>query len=303
MVIEVDNLTKIYDRQPVVDHLTFNSEGKEIIGFLGPNGAGKSTTMKMLTAYLQPSSGSAKVCGYDIMEDPIEVRKNIGYLPESNPLYGEMYVREFLGLTAKIYQLKDIKKTVEETIERVGLTSEANKKIYQLSKGYRQRVGIAQAIMHDPKLLVLDEPTSGLDANQLVEIRNLIKELGKEKTILFSSHIMQEVEMLCDRVVIINNGQLIADEKIQDIKARLKGNKVIKVEFAATNNLLDDYRDLKEGVVVTKGNGHLLFSSATTQDIRPLIFKKAVENNHIILEMFTLERGIEKVFQELTSEI
>lgn len=303
MVIEVDNLTKKYNNQAVVDQLTFNSEGKEIIGFLGPNGAGKSTTMKMLTSYLSPTSGSAKVCGYDIINDPIDVRKNIGYLPESNPLYGEMYVREFLRLVAKIYQIENKGNVINETIERVGLTSQANKKIYQLSKGYKQRVGIAQAIMHDPRLLVLDEPTSGLDANQLVEIRNLIRELGKEKTILFSSHIMQEIEVLCDRVIIINKGQLIADEKIHDLKARLKGQKVVKVEFLGNEDFLPTYKNIHEGVVVTEGKGQLIFSSSSQEDIRPLIFKKAVENNHVIVEMFTLEKGIEKVFQELTSEV
>ena len=219
MSIKVSGLTKVYDTQKAVDNISFELRKGEIVGFLGPNGAGKSTTMKIVTTYLPATSGDAVVCGYDVQHHPMEVRRRVGYLPESNPLYYEMYVREYLEFTAGIHQLgKGSKKRIEEMIAMTGLGKESHKKIGALSKGYKQRVGLAQAMLHDPEVLILDEPTSGLDPNQIVEIRNLIKNLGGEKTVLLSTHIMQEVQAMCSRVIIINNGKLVADNSIEKLK-------------------------------------------------------------------------------------
>lgn len=215
--ISVTALSKNYGTQKAVNQISFEATPGKILGFLGPNGAGKSTTMKMLTCYIPKSSGEAKVCGYDISKDALEVRKNIGYLPENNPLYHEMYVKEFLFFVGEIYQLKNLKARVDEVIALTGLTKEQHKKIGQLSKGYKQRVGLAQAIIHNPKVLILDEPTSGLDPNQLLEIRALIKELGKTKTVILSTHIMQEVEAICDEIVIINKGEIVAKDSLQGL--------------------------------------------------------------------------------------
>lgn len=219
MSIIIKNLTKIYGSQKALDDVSLSIEDGEIVGLLGPNGAGKSTMMKILTCFIPPTSGDVKVCGYDIFDDPMEVRCSIGYLPEHNPLYYDMYVREFLLFVAGIHRIerKLRKERVEEIIELTGLGREVNKKIAALSKGYKQRVGIAQALIHDPKVLILDEPTTGLDPNQLVEIRNLMKEVGKTKTVLLSTHIMQEVEAVCSRVVIINNGRLVADDETKHL--------------------------------------------------------------------------------------
>jgi ABC-2 type transport system ATP-binding protein len=221
MSIIIQNLTKIYGLQKAIDNISFEINEGEIVGFLGPNGAGKSTTMKIITGYLKASSGKVSVLGIDNSLNPIEVKKNIGYLPEHNPLYMEMYVKEFLEFIGELYDLKGkaLKSRIAEVITLVGLTNEQNKKIDQLSKGYRQRVGLAQALIHDPKVLILDEPTTGLDPNQLAEIRSVIKEIGKSKTVLFSTHIMQEVEAICDRVIIINKGKIVASGTLAEIKA------------------------------------------------------------------------------------
>ncbi len=213
MSILINNLTKVYGTQKALDNVSLSIGDGEIVGLLGPNGAGKSTMMKILTCFIPPTSGEVKVCGYDIFDSPMEIKRSIGYLPEQNPLYYDMFVREFLGFVAGIHKIQNRKQRVEEIIELTGLTKEVNKKISALSKGYKQRVGIAQALIHDPKVLILDEPTTGLDPNQLVEIRNLIKQVGQTKTVLLSTHIMQEVEAVCSRVVIINNGKLVADDK------------------------------------------------------------------------------------------
>ncbi|WP_316840301.1 ATP-binding cassette domain-containing protein [Pedobacter gandavensis] len=218
MSIQVNSLSKHFDQQKAVDGISFEAKPGKILGFLGPNGAGKSTTMRMLTSYLKPSSGTASLCGFDVQTQSIEVRKIMGYLPENTPLYADMYVQEFLLFVANTYQLKDAKQKVKETIEKVGLASEQHKKIAMLSKGYKQRVGLAQAIIHDPQVLILDEPTSGLDPNQLVEIRDLIKQLGKNKTVIISTHIMQEVEALCDEVIIIDKGRIVANSGINELK-------------------------------------------------------------------------------------
>jgi len=216
--IQVSSLSKHFDQQKAVDGISFNAKPGRILGFLGPNGAGKSTTMRMLTSYLSPTSGTASLCGFDVRTQSIEVRKIMGYLPENTPLYADMYVQEFLLFVADTYQLKDAKQRVKETIEKVGLAAEQHKKIAMLSKGYKQRVGLAQAIIHDPQVLILDEPTSGLDPNQLTEIRELIKQLGKNKTVIISTHIMQEVEAICDEVIIIDKGRIVANASIDELK-------------------------------------------------------------------------------------
>lgn len=218
MSISIQNLTKLYNEQKALDNVSLEINKGEIVGLLGPNGAGKSTMMKIITCFIPPTKGSVKVCGYDIFDNPMDVRKKIGYLPEHNPLYLDMYVREFLDFVAGVHGLgKQKKERIEQMIEMTGLTKEVNKKIGTLSKGYRQRVGIAQAMIHDPEVLILDEPTSGLDPNQLVEVRDLIKNAGKDKTVLLSTHIMQEVEAVCDRTIIINNGQVVADDNTKHL--------------------------------------------------------------------------------------
>lgn len=220
MSIRISQLTKRYGQQTAVDAISFEVSSGNVVGFLGPNGAGKSTTMRILSGYMPPDSGKAEVAGYDVVKESMEVRRRIGYLPENTPLYTDMYVKEFLSFIANTYQLNNVKQCVADTIERVGLAPEQHKKIGMLSKGYRQRVGLAQAIIHDPQVLILDEPTSGLDPNQLAEIRALIKTLGKDKTVLLSTHIMQEVEALCNNVVIINRGRIVANDAIDDLKLK-----------------------------------------------------------------------------------
>lgn len=219
MAIEVKGLTKIYGTQKAVDNISFNINKGEIVGFLGPNGAGKSTTMKILTGYLQQTEGMATICGINVKDDAIAAKTKIGYLPEANPLYYEMYVKEYLEFIANIHKVKNVATEIEKTIHLVGLQVEQHKKVGQLSKGYKQRVGLAAALIHNPEVLILDEPTSGLDPNQIVEIRNVIKEQGKNKTVLFSSHILQEVQAICDRVIIINKGKIVADNLLANLTA------------------------------------------------------------------------------------
>ena len=228
-MIEIKNITKIYDGQRAVDGVSFTVGDGEVVGLLGPNGAGKSTLMKILTCYLPPTEGEAMVCGHSIYDEPMEVRRNIGYLPEHNPLYLEMYVREYLQFVAGVHSIKNARERVEEMIEKVGLTPESNKRIGQLSKGYRQRVGLAQAMIHDPKVLILDEPTTGLDPNQLEEIRGVIREAGKEKVVLLSTHIMQEVEAMCTRAIIIDHGKIVSDDSMSHITSQQLTEKFHKV--------------------------------------------------------------------------
>lgn len=227
MSIEVKNLLKVYGAQKAVNDISFSVKKGEIVGFLGPNGAGKSTTMKMITGYLQPSSGEAIVCDLKVNENPIGTKQKIGYLPESNALYYEMYVREYLAFIAEVHHVENQKSKIENVIQQVGLTPEAHKKIGQLSKGYKQRVGLAAALIHDPEVLILDEPTSGLDPNQIVEIRDVIKQLGQNKTVLFSSHILQEVQAICDRVIIINKGSIVADDQLSNLLKKVHAGEVI----------------------------------------------------------------------------
>ena len=227
MSLSVKNITKQYKKQIAVDDISFEIKSGEIVGFLGPNGAGKSTTMKIISCFIPPTKGTVTVCGFDVSNDDLKVKKKVGYLPESNPLYYDMYVKEFLSFIASLHKINNKKERIKEMIEMVGLQNEQHKKIGTLSKGYKQRVGLAQAMIHDPDVLILDEPTSGLDPNQIIEIRELIKNFGKDKTVLLSTHIMQEVESMCDRVIIINEGKLVADDSVESIK---KGNKKANME-------------------------------------------------------------------------
>lgn len=297
MSIKVENITKKYHSQLALKDISFEINKGEIVGFLGPNGAGKSTMMKILTGYIGDFEGDALVTDLNVREDVLSAQKNLGYLPEHNPLYLEMYVREYLLFLAEVHQVE--KGRVEEVIEQVGLTPEAGKKIKQLSKGYRQRVGIAAAILHNPEVLILDEPTTGLDPNQLVEIRELIKSLGQNKTILFSTHIMQEVEAICDRVILINKGNLVADENLNSLKK--DQDQIIEVEF--------DFRIEKKFITAIAGikdsnNFHdtsweLTFD--TKEDMRPKIFDFAQENGLKILNMTSKNKNLESLFRELTT--
>ena len=299
-MIEVKNLTKIYGEQRAIDNISFIANKGEILGFLGPNGAGKTTTMKILTCFIPPSSGSASVCGFDVTTASLEVRREVGYLPEHNPLYKDMYVKEYLEFVAGVHKLDKKKQRVAEMIERVGLGIEQGKLIGALSKGYRQRVGLAQAMLHDPSVLILDEPTSGLDPNQLVEIRRLIKDLGKEKTVIFSTHIMQEVQALCDRVMIINKGVIVADDTIDTLQNRMRGESLVTVEFLQNidNQRLTKILNVKSVKVL--GANRYQLSSDLNKDIRPDVFRFAVDNQLTLMEMRKEVYTVEDVFQELT---
>ncbi|MGM0407385.1 MAG: gliding motility-associated ABC transporter ATP-binding subunit GldA [Bacteroidota bacterium] len=302
MSIQVKDLTKIYGKQKAIDQISFEIKTGEIVGFVGPNGAGKSTTMKILTGFIPPTSGEAKINDLDLIENSLEIRKHIGYLPENNPLYLDMYVKEYLEFVAGVYKLgKQTHARIEEIIEQTGLTVERNKKIGALSKGYRQRVGLAQALIHDPSTLILDEPTSGLDPNQIIEIRNLISTLGKEKTVMLSTHIMQEVEAICDRIIIINKGKIVADDTIGSIFSHTQDQFVtIVVEFDKET----DQKQLEAIDQVDKvakiDDKNWLIQSTTTEDIRQKIFNFAVESSLAVLSMQKKEKSLEEVFQELT---
>lgn len=303
MSISVQNITKIYGKQKALDDVSFETGAGEIVGFLGPNGAGKSTMMKIITCYLPQNSGSVKVCGFDVNEESLEVRKNIGYLPENNPLYSDMYIKEYLEFIAGLHKLHNKKSRVSEMIELVGLQVEQSKKIGALSKGYKQRVGLAQSIIHNPKVLILDEPTSGLDPNQIVEIRNLIKTLGKEKTVLMSTHIMQEAEAICDRIIIISKGKVVADAMSGEIgKIREKKQSII-VEFSNDISSLKDSLLKIEGVMAAKNlrENFWTIESDPSKDIRPEVFRFAVENNLSVLTLQKEEQRLEDIFKELTS--
>jgi ABC-2 type transport system ATP-binding protein len=301
--IEVIGVTKIYGQQKALDDVSFTINRGEIVGFLGPNGAGKSTMMKIICCYLPQSMGTVKVNGLDVKEESIAVRKKIGYLPEHNPLYLEMYVKEYLEFVLGLYGKSENKKQkVSDIIELVGLKIEQNKKILALSKGYRQRVGLAQALIHQPEVLILDEPTTGLDPNQLVEIRNVIKSAGKEKTVLFSTHIMQEVEAVCDRIIIISKGKIVADENKAGIKNLQSTKKqIITVEFdkAVSESLLLKITGVNSAVLLKDNLWKL--SSNLMDDLRPKIAKFAQENNLLILTMVKIEETLEDVFRNLTS--
>lgn len=301
MSIKVSNITKIYGTQRALDNVSFEVNTGEIVGFLGPNGAGKSTMMKILTCYIPQTEGKASICEYDVAEQSLEVRKNVGYLPEHNPLYLEMYVKEYLEFIAGLHQVKNTNKRISEMIEMTGLQVEQKKKIGALSKGYRQRVGLAQALIHDPKVLILDEPTTGLDPNQLAEIRNLIIEIGKQKTILLSTHIMQEVEAICNRVIIVNKGQIVANDNTSVLQHSTTNNKhYITVEFDKPSSR-EALKNI-EGVVDAKNtNGNIWRIEVNTEkDIRSLIFQYAVNSGLAVLTLHKEEQRLEDVFKELT---
>ena len=300
MSILVKDLTKIYGSQKAIDTLDFEVKKGEIVGFLGPNGAGKTTTMKILTCFMPASSGTAEVCGYNVATHSKEVRNLIGYLPEHNPLYKEMYVKEYLSFVADILSVPNAKTQINDMIEQVGLGVEQHKKISSLSKGYRQRVGLAQALLNNPEVLILDEPTSGLDPNQLVEIRQLIKNFGKEKTVIFSSHIMQEVQALCDRVIILNRGKIIANDPIEKLKQRAKGNRVLSLVFDRRVNpaIFEGVSGVDKVNVVNPAALEIVTEGDV--DIRPIVFKKVVDSGLVLIEMKQEEASVENIFQELT---
>ena len=296
MSVQVTNLTKIYAQQIAVNKINFQLQKGEITGFLGPNGAGKSTTMKMITGALTPTDGSISINGIDMLKQPIEAQKMIGYLPEHNPLYTEMYVREYLSFTADLYP-KVSKSRVEEVIALTGLTPESNKKIEALSKGYRQRVGLASALIHDPEILILDEPTTGLDPNQLVEIRHIIKELGKTKTILLSSHIMQEIQAVADRVIVLHKGNIVLDKPMKALQGK---EQIIEVafDFRVEERLL---RNLPYIVAATNVYDFLYqLQFSTSEDMRPAVFDFAKENGLKILQINHKHNDLEELFISLT---
>ena len=297
MSIEVTNLSKSYGAQKALDSITFSVKKGEIVGFLGPNGAGKSTLMKILTTYLAADEGAALVNDKNVISDTKEVQKIIGYLPEHNPLYLDLYVREYLAFNADVYKVPSSR--IQEVIELTGLTPESHKKIGQLSKGYRQRVGLANALLHNPEVLILDEPTTGLDPNQLVEIRNVIKNVGKDKTVFLSTHIMQEVEAICDRVIIIDKGKIVADKKLEVLIAADK-EQVIEVEFdlKVTEDQINAIPHLKSFIKNSDYLWELTFLSS--QDMRPTVFDFAHDNGLKTLQLNQKNKNLEAVFREIT---
>lgn len=302
MSIIVENVAKVYGTQRALNGVSFSIPSSEVVGFLGPNGAGKSTMMKIITCFLPPTEGKVSVCGLDVMKNSIEVRRMIGYLPEHNPLYLDMYVREYLHFIGDIYGVPQLNKRVAEMIDRVGLGPEAHKKIEALSKGYRQRVGLAQAMIHDPKVLILDEPTSGLDPNQLVEIRSLIKEIGKEKTVMLSTHIMQEVEAICNRTIIINKGNIVADKATSELRSGIGGaGYELAVEFSGT---ISRSALMKiEGVsnAVNDGGNSWTISIEGNGDLRKEIAEMALQQSIAVISMSKKEQKLEEIFKELTT--
>ncbi len=299
MSIQVEQVTKEYGTQKALNNISFSIGKGEIVGFLGPNGAGKSTMMKIITCYLPQTQGKVAVCGFDVEEDPLKVKAKLGYLPEHNPQYLEMYIKEYLEFVGGIYKIKNIKARVQELIDLVGLQKEQHKKIGALSKGYRQRVGLAQAMIHDPEVLILDEPTTGLDPNQIIEIRELIKSVGKEKTVMMSTHIMQEVEAICDRVIIINNGELVADKPTSELKNAANQTQQVRVVFGGgiSKNQLKQIDGVKRA---EQENDAWIVESDAKEDLREAIFKFAVANQLVILEMNRNLYDLEQVFQQLT---
>jgi ABC-2 type transport system ATP-binding protein len=305
MSLEVQNLSKQYGQQWAVDGISFQVARGEVVGFLGPNGAGKSTTMKIATGYLPPTKGLVKVAGLDVVADSLNIRKSIGYLPEHNPLYTDMYVHEYLRFCGGIFGIKGdaLKARVGEIIELCGLDREQHKKIEALSKGYRQRVGLAQAMLHNPEVLILDEPTSGLDPNQLQEIRRLIKSISKNKTVLFSTHIMQEVQAICDRVVVINKGKIVADDSIQNLLKSDTGKKNISVEFDKPVELgmLLQVKGVQN--VFSSGGNVYKIENEPGADVRAELFKFATEQNLSLIGLKLEETSLETVFKQLTSDV
>lgn len=301
MSLIVRDLTKKYGEQLAVNHVSFEAKKGQIVGFLGPNGAGKSTTMKIATCYLTPTSGTVEICGYDVLTSPLEVRKNVGYLPEHNPLYLDMYVHEYLSFIGSLHHLRGEQKSkrIKEVVELCGLELEQHKKIGALSKGYRQRVGLAQALIHEPPVLILDEPTSALDPNQIIEVRNVIKQISKERTVLFSSHILQEVKALCDRVVIINLGEIVKDSPLDQLQGNEKEVRII-IEFAE-KVATDALQNIAAIINISEiGDKKIMISSSL--DIRSDISKLALEKGWLIVGMSKEEISLENIFQNVTQK-
>ena len=305
MSIEVKNLLKVYGEQKAVNNISFNVNKGEIVGFLGPNGAGKSTTMKIITGYLQQNGGEAYVCGINVSDDPLTIKKKIGYLPELNALYYDMYVREYLAFVAEVHQVENAKAKIENVILLTGLTVESKKKIGQLSKGYKQRVGLAAALIHDPEVLILDEPTSGLDPNQIIEIREVIKKQGQDKTVLFSSHILQEVEAMCDRVIIINKGEIVANDKLSNLKKGNQANHVVIAQFKepVDKHLLENIKEVSSIEQITTSN--LQSDSYRIQTPHPELVRKQIlelslQHNLNIVSLQSESQSLEDVFRSLT---
>ena len=301
MSIIVKDLTKVFGEQTAVDHVNFSVNQGEIMGFLGPNGAGKSTTMKIASCYLTPTSGTVEISGYDVLTHSMEVRKRVGYLPENNPLYTDMYVKEYLGLIARIHKVNNVNRRVGEMIEFTGLGLEQGKKIGQLSKGYRQRVGLAQTMIHDPEVLIMDEPTSGLDPNQIVEIRQLIRNISSKKTVVLSTHIMQEVQAMCDRVVIINRGKIVSDSSIRDLVTSGTGQKMIRIEFSGPVNpgLFEKLPGVEK--LETQDGNIIRITFDRDVDARTEIFRIAAEHNLPVVGLTQEEISIENIFRDLTN--
>ena len=304
MSIVLKDLTKTYGSQRALDNISFSIDSGEIVGFLGPNGAGKSTTMKILCGYIPQTSGLAQIMGMEVSKYPISVKKRVGYLPELNPLYPDMYVAEYLKFISDIHKIKGSKEAIERVIESTGLSLERKKKIGQLSKGYKQRVGLAQALLNDPEVLILDEPTSGLDPNQVTEIRKLILSLGKDKTILLSSHIMQEVEAMCSRVIIINKGKIVADDKVEVVKQTLskkKSTTIVKFRSDINVKKLRAKSGVSE-VIASEGSTYRVVAESDI-DLPELLFNFAIESKIIILEQKEEVESLESVFQQLTKNV
>jgi ABC-2 type transport system ATP-binding protein len=303
MSIEVKKLLKEYGEQKAVNNISFKIDKGEIVGFLGPNGAGKSTTMKIITGYLQQTGGDAFVCGLNVKDEPLAIKKKIGYLPEANALYYDMYVREYLGFIAELHSISNKQQAISNAIETVGLKSEATKKIGQLSKGYKQRVGLAAALIHDPEVLILDEPTSGLDPNQIIEIREVIKKQGQNKTVLFSSHILQEVEAMCDRVIIINKGKLVADDKLSNLQIGSERQLSVKVEFKE-NVLIDWLKNLQDvSSVVNIQQSIFNIQCSNAELVKKQILQLAIEKNLNIISLQSEGQSLEDIFRSLTISI
>jgi ABC-2 type transport system ATP-binding protein len=300
MSIEVKDISKSYGEQKALDAVSFSINKGEIVGFLGPNGAGKSTLMKILTTFLNADEGSALINGSDVAKQQKAVQKAVGYLPEHNPLYLDLYVREYLAFNADVYHVN--KSRIEEMIQLTGLSPEAHKKIGELSKGYRQRVGLAAALLHDPEVLILDEPTTGLDPNQLVEIRDLIKNIGKNKTVFLSTHIMQEVEAICDRVIIINNGKIVTDKKLNNLVKDTKEAQIIEVEFdqKVNKSLLETLSGLTSSQNLSGNIWELTFTA--DKDMRPVVFDFAQANNLKTLQLTLKSKNLEAIFREMTKK-
>jgi len=297
MSIKVDQLTKVYGTQKALNNVSFSVDKGEIVGFLGPNGAGKSTMMKILTTYLSPTNGNAKVNSYDVSSEALKVQESVGYLPEHNPLYLDMYVKEYLAFNARVYKIETNR--INEVIKLTGITPEAHKKISQLSKGYRQRVGLANALLHNPDVLILDEPTTGLDPNQLVEIRELIKNVGKEKTVFLSTHIMQEVEAICDRVVIINKGEIVANKTLAELHDDKEQVVIVEFDYRVEDAFLKELPKVKSVVNTHDFVYEITFS--TSEDMRSYVFDFAHDNKLKILQLNQKNASLESLFRELTN--